>query len=459
LSKINFFEELLTLPCPPDEHPLRNLWNPETTVSDFQRAYLSGMCGSYNPYGNGMIQHTLRFKKSMCGSFNPYGNGQPLTKQQYMTANAKAFANLSVSAKEAKWKSYLNRQGKGSKKVRVSPATNMTKNNASNELKKLKTISSGQNINIKGGAMSLSLCARVYATYLICPFYLLDGECPKRANLKIPNTVNPCIPSFPNVKTRKFCSFVRGSFNVQTVTGHGFLMFSPRRLANNGSTADDISCSVIYSSAGGTIANNYFPVVDTGAAVSGGITPTSLNTDYTTSQLIVNAYGQGVKYRVVAAGFRLRYTGNFTLQSGVLHFVQEPDHGSLSNQNIDAFGKFESYYSDAVKQDTWHSMSYAPVNLEEFNLDRDAISNATLTDQNNFHFMGVLIAGAPTNASFQYEVITHFEAVGNIVRGKTDTPSDPVGLAAVQNSVKPDINALLIVMFQLQLLLTKGHPN
>jgi len=189
----------------------------------------------------------------------------------------------------------------------------------------------------------------------------------------------------------------------------------------------------------GTTANNTFPQCDTGGAPASPIQLGNLNTDYSMAQLILNSYGQGVTFRVVASGIRVRYTGNLMNQSGLMHCVQDADHNSLSSLTVGQIGQMESYYAKPLIQNQWHGISYAPANELEYYFNQDNLSNGVTNNGLDHHYYGILLTGLNYNtASFQYEIIVHYEAVGSIVRGKTDTPADPVGLATVTNSIKVD---------------------
>jgi len=262
-------------------------------------------------------------------------------------------------------------------------------------------------------------------------------------SLKINPEMNPCIPMFPAIKTKKYWATASGTFGAPNGYEAATIVFAPWRMANDNSLVTDISAAVLYtrSSIGG--AANQFPICDTGGAWGNGAT--NLNTDYNTASL-VNVGGVGTKYRVVGAGLRIKYTGNMVNASGIIAAVEQSDHETLSGLTLDQVSQLDSYFSVSVvsamekKEDPWTYLTYTPVAMDDFDFNSDTIANATWPNYGNKnHFIGAILSGIPTGGDyFSWEVIVHFEAIGQLVRGKTDTPADPLGTASVLNTIKPE---------------------
>jgi hypothetical protein len=251
---------------------------------------------------------------------------------------------------------------------------------------------------------------------------------------------------FPAIKTRKFYAMGKGSFGLPNGNTSASIMFAPWRLANNNSI-NDISPPVLYSTATTASVNNRFLTVDTGAAWTLG--QSSLNTDYTAASL-VTVGTVGIRYRVVGAGLRVTYVGPPIQASGVYACVEQPDHTTLSGLTLDTVGQYDSFFtmnvtSQETKSDPWVYLTYTPVDVNDFDFESDTVSNAlggTVTNKN--HFMGIMVVGAPTGSDyFRWEAIVHYEAIGQIVRGKTDTPSDVLGTSLVLNAIKPETQKTL----------------
>jgi len=171
--------------------------------------------------------------------------------------------------------------------------------------------------------------------------------------------------------------------------------------------------------------------MDNGAAWTGGAF--NLNTDYNSAQLIVNALGQGLEFRVVGAGLRVRYIGPLLQEAGIAHCFIDPDHYSIQSQTVSQIGMMETYFNMPITQTDWITLTYSPVCTQEFMYQPDPINNpgfnfGRATDQ---HFMGIAFSGLPPGNNLSVEVVIHYEAVGRVVRGKTATPSDVVGTGIV----------------------------
>jgi len=91
-------------------------------------------------------------------------------------------------------------------------------------------------------------------------------------------------------------------------------------------------------------------------------------------------------------------------------------------------------------KDPWVYLTYNPVDTTDYDYNSDVIANVIGAQwPNKNHFMGIMIPGAPTGQDyFIWETIIHFEVIGQTVRNKTPTPSDPVGLSTVLNSLSPE---------------------
>lgn len=379
----------------------------------------------------------------MEGSFNKYGNGQIIqTYSQWVTSEGSKVATLTEPQRRALYRKYVANKKKSLKGppprvVRKRPDRKLGKYQVSPP--KARTTGLEKRAEIK-----LSGCARGYATALKCPFWFKDRSCAaKVASLKVNPEMNPCIPMFPAIKTRKFYANAAGTMGAPVGFEGAFIAFAPWRLANDNDTTKDVAPAILFtrSAVGGV--SNAFPVMDTGGVWNNGAS--NLNTDYNTASLI-NVGGVGIKYRVVGAGLRIKYTGNMINASGIAACVEQSDHETLSAQTMDNVAQLDSYFSVSVvsamekQNDPWIYLTYTPVAMDDFDFNDDTIANATWPNVGNKnHFIGILLSGIPVGGDFfSWEAIVHYEAIGQAVRGKTDTPADPLGTASVLNSIKPE---------------------
>lgn len=369
------------------------------------------------------------------GSFNKFGNGQPISLVQWTALNKKRLGSLNNDAVEVEYNKYLQRTKNKGRKPNPKP-----KGRRQQPVKRAVPQNKRTTGYEERAKINLSGCAKGYMTALRCSFWWQDNSCAS----KVPRGLSkdlPCIPMFPAIKTRKFNGRAQGTLTV-TSTGQAFIMFAPWRLANDNANNTNVSCPILYSNGATSLGSNVFPLVDSGAAwVSGAA---SLRTDYTTANL-VSVGGVGIRERIVGAQIRVKYIGPSNLASGLYNCVEQSDHQTLSALTLDTIGTYESFFSLSVdsqrmKKDPWVYLSYTPVDESDFQFAPDTIANATWsTVLNKNHFIGILITGAPVSGDFfNWEAIVHFEAIGQQVTGKTDTPCDPTGTAVATNSIKAE---------------------
>jgi hypothetical protein len=380
----------------------------------------------------------------MEGSYNPYGNGQHMTFPQWKAKHSVRLRGKTPAQIKSEYQNYVRSVNKTATQIKGNQKVmNLAKGQPDREFTVPKATRKPDTMKSTGyekrSEIKLSGCAKAYAGALICPFWWLDKSCESKVrSLKIPD-IAPCIPMFPAVKTRKFFAIARGTFGA-TGTGYPYILFAPHRLGNSG-VNDNVSPPVFSSNANNTAANS-FPLMDTGA-LAPAENHAWLNTDYDPAS-IVNVTPRGVRFRVVAAGLRVKYTGNALNAAGIYTCVQHPNHLSLSQLAISEASKMDTYFTVNVtnsltKGDGWVTLTYTPVDVDDFEFQSDPISNSLWsTDPIRNHFMGIIIPGAPVGgALFEYEAITHYEVVGVNVTGKTPTPADPIGTAVAVNSLGP----------------------
>jgi len=425
----SFVKDLKKLDPPSSDHPLSFVWSSD-------------------------IDHTLDM---IFEGFNPYGNGQPKMNQaQYLARNKLNHdkAGLNHEARVAAYNKYLNSQPRGQKGIMTTQKIPRNNRVAPTKKEINKSINSQINLverrkkavkevgNVKK-MFRLSVCARIYYAALVCPFYKLDESCApilRSLRLEMYKSENPCIPTIPNIKSRKFSAFARGDLQVSTGTfaGSAFLAFAPRRLANNASQAAYGSCP-IYTSGGvwpSSAGCPYPASLETATPVDTGCAGYNLNAEFVAAQLPLVA-GRGIKYRVVAAGLRVRYTGTEVNMAGTIHATIQPNHDTLAGADVSTLGQLETYFRYPVSKD-WFLVYHTPVMDDDFLYYPDAVNNpgffgTTISLQSFQHYMGFQVTDCP-GGSFQWECVVHYEVVGSEVRGLTATPADVVGVSAVLNT-------------------------
>ena len=378
------------------------------------------------------------------GGFNPYGNGQtsPMSFSDWQRMNSQALAGVNREEQKKRYQNYVAKKHAAAKNKTAVPRSIKPANTMPRRNKLAPRTEAGNNIHPIDEQMKIKLsgCAQAYMTALTNPWYWVDGTDERRMRgLKFDKSMNPCIPMFPAIKTRKFWARAQGTWGIQNANDTGWILFAPWRLANNYATNNNADATILYSTTSVPYTATAFPTCDTGTSWTDGAQ--SLGTDYTTASL-VNSNGVGIQLRVVGASIRVQYQGNPLSVSGYFERVTDQDHATLSNQSQANFSKYETYTrrpvsADMFKNNVWFQNNYSPVHMEDYQFQPDVGANAlgaTAIFRN--HFMGIFLTGAPPGLVFAFDAVVHFEVIGRGVTGKTDTPCDPLGTAVASSVLK-----------------------
>jgi len=238
----------------------------------------------------------------------------------------------------------------------------------------------------------LSPCARDYLSVLENPF---SGKV-------------ACVPNFPSIPSRKVRYWARGVASTGTA-GVGFVALNPFISWND--TLADPTNTVYYT-------DSSFAGTTTSYASGAGVQRTNLNSEYDSTSLY--------KYRLVAAGLRVRYAGTELNRGGRVFCLEEPDHASTASFGLSNIARYDGHRVFRPDQH-WKSITYHPADEDEFDYFGPLVAG-------NLHFMLAMFeaASAATPLAFEFEVDCIYEMIGSVVRGLTPTPVDMVGLSAVQ---------------------------
>jgi len=232
-----------------------------------------------------------------------------------------------------------------------------------------------------------SLCDKAYMYSLVNPF-------------DAPPT---CVPREPALDSLKLKVFVRGTFTCQTGNGLGYIACNQRFASDQGVG----SYTVVTSQSTGT---------QTGITSSIGST-FSMGFNHNGPYRLVDFTNNDVLARCVSSGIRIRYSGTELNRAGTMYLLEHPTHQNMNNFTIADFSKYERTRICPVTKE-WHSVTWQPVTTMEYNY----------TDMNDYptsvgHYdLGIMIqvpTAVGSSASFDFEYALNFEAVGEIVRGKT----------------------------------------
>jgi len=107
--------------------------------------------------------------------------------------------------------------------------------------------------------------------------------------------------------------------------------------------------------------------------------------------------------------------------------MQEPNHGSLSSST---YAQLLAYRDNEELNFNrgWVGVNYSPINAADNQYQTYASHTAN-------GYIACMISSTAGN-TFSYEICAHFEVIGAGVSDGTASPTDPMGTAAVLNSVQ-----------------------
>lgn len=242
---------------------------------------------------------------------------------------------------------------------------------------------------------SLSKCAMDYARCLVNPF---TGPL-------------ACIPSYPALMSRKVRVWSKGVMETGS-SGMGFVCADPLRGA-----VSDVSCV--------NFTDNSFAGSSILTPATAGVVNGYSNADYVNSQVATN----GITFRVVASGIRVRYVGTELDRGGYAVALSDTNHNSLYNRNISQLDAEINSKRFPINRE-WITVVYRPVRDEDD--DFGGISTQTPAATDLSFYQGIAVnAPASNSITFEWEYYSIYEYQGATARGQTPSHVDTVGYGAV----------------------------
>jgi hypothetical protein len=127
----------------------------------------------------------------------------------------------------------------------------------------------------------------------------------------------------------------------------------------------------------------------------------------------------GAQWRLVACGFRVRYSGTVLNQSGRIATIEHPNHLTWVSENMEGLLQ----YDNATPRDfdrKWHSVTYQPIYPDEMTYTQNTGVPGPASSN---YFLAAAFNGSP-GQSYSIEWVQHAEYVGHIARGKSPNVSD-----------------------------------
>lgn len=260
----------------------------------------------------------------------------------------------------------------------------------------------------------LGHCAELYAKSLANPF---SG--PPEA----------CMPVTPCIMSQKVRCFARGQLSVGT-NGYGFFAASHNAANDGATTAGNVGTAAAYYSD-----STYIGAAATGVPVlnpaTAGVIAVNTNSPYASAN-----FGQApgkVQCRLVSSGIRVRYAGTKMNEGGRMLLLEDPDHFGDPNVSYPVATMLANEKAKEHKVSTeWTSLcSTGPVTPDEYDFFPDHRSPSGVS-----YFPLRLIIQSTAGNIFDWEIYENWEFAGSIVRGKTYSEADDLGVSVVLGAIK-----------------------
>lgn len=214
-----------------------------------------------------------------------------------------------------------------------------------------------------------------------------------------------CLPIFPALPSLKGKCWVKGTMS-SGIGSTAFISVHPQ-IANDTTIAN--SRSVIWSNSNWAPARS--PTIAERTLSTAGIDTANFNSPFTYSQF--NTGSGAVEWRPVSIGVRVRYSGTELNRGGTIYAIEEPDHMDLNNEGVAGLMAYPKCYRAHVTRE-WTTCNWLPKRATE-------VEYTALSYYKNLSFPLMIMIVAPTAdpASYDFEVVMNYEAIGYQVPTRT----------------------------------------
>lgn len=234
-----------------------------------------------------------------------------------------------------------------------------------------------------------------------------------------------CIPDYPATPSQRARCFSRGTFQTGTASGFGFIAVSP----DYGVASDGICGFKSTSGFAGT-------AVDlTGGAT---VTTISTNSQYLRAGFTTNA--DGIAWRIVGSGLRVRYDGTELNRGGQIYALVEPTRDSLDGMTEDTMMAHLEAKKFSVSSREWTTVLYKPT-FAGSTFSLLSPSNATVQTKaagfTRANYMGFIVKSpnpGTITITMEYEFFNVYEFQGPTVTGIQPSHVDQAGFSAVHTA-------------------------
>jgi len=309
-----------------------------------------------------------------------------LTFEQFLAKHATKYAGLSDTEKRTRYADYKSTFSAGNGKARTKNVRKVSK-------AVVRPVRRSQPVEVP----FLSPCAMRYLKALNDPF----GDF----------TELPCIPDMIALPSHKFSTIARGVFTVGT-GGVGYISVAPNTCASD----------LIYGfTTVGTFTQNTYQ------EIAVGVQSFSNDSPFLATDLL------GCDSRLVGCGVRVSYYGPELTRSGVVVLHRATDGVQIPIGSTTTTLLQTRATAQAMATRKYESVNYRPD-------DQNDLSYGPAEAQDARTLL-IVVSGATPGISWSFEVISHYELIGNRA-SKSQSHADPIGMGAAI-SATPLVNPMV----------------
>lgn len=321
--------------------------------------------------------------------------------------------------------------------MKRSRSTSVSRKKRPTTVKKRSPYRPRYRIKSKRGVYQRALLARIKSNKLAMLSSCAQDYMEVLANPFDPKLIGaPCIPDYRAIPSVKFYLRVRGTFEPSGSGGTGlaFVALNPWRPYKSSAITDQ-NAAIHLTKKSGTAVTSIDVVTAQGTNTAlhrYGFDTTFAASDWQSGE----AANTSNKYRVVSAGLRIGYAGQWDSLKGTVALWRHPSNsqsylGSINSNTgptFDELLQFDETGYGALNHNQNMQVYYAPVDNDDFEY---RYTNAT-----SYPTMVAAISGGPTDAVYTYEAIVWYEASGPTLHGETPSHVDLKGLGWAMSGPK-----------------------
>lgn len=230
-------------------------------------------------------------------------------------------------------------------------------------------------------------------------------------------------PTWPALASEKTAAHAYGTAYAGT-TGFGYVCANTETFGSSATVvANVIHCTAAYT--GSTVTTTTGATV-VGTAHDGALTAADFSSDL-------------VESRRVACGLRVRYTGRSDAMAGMITIADDPLLNGFNGMSVSDIRNLKTSDTIEVTRE-WTTVVWTPIEQSDYEYTNSTTSKTAAT-------LALVFSGCEAGAQFEWEYVLHYEKIGRIARGVSQTPVEDGHAKGIASHVaqvgKAELSAML----------------